>query len=94
MHSIIGSATIVMGLIAAGIGVIVADRSIHLARRASRKTAMLSSASADSLGAWFLGGFTGVTMGMQWLIAVGLWLAWTVSGLVLMWLGSQLFDSL
>ncbi len=74
-HEMIGGLTIVMGLIAAFVGMVVADHSIHSARRAYRRTTLHSVATVGGWGSWFLSGFSGVTMGVQWLYAVGIWLA-------------------
>ena len=90
VHELIGGLTILMGLIAAFVGMVVANHSIHSARRTYRRTTLLSAASLGGWGSWFLSGFSGMTMGVQWLYAVGLWLIWTVAGLGLIWLGIQL----
>jgi len=87
---VIGSLTVVTGLIAAGVGIVVAGRSIQSARRVYRRTASRSAAALGGWGAWFLGGFSGMTMGLRWLYAVALWLGWTVAGIGLIGLGIRL----
>ena len=88
----IGGATIAMGMTAAWIGTMVATRSLSSARRIYRRTSGLSAASVQSWGSWFVGGFSGVTMGIRWLYAVAVWLGWMAAGLGLIWLGIQLLD--
>ncbi len=89
-HEMIGGMTIVMGLIAACVGMVVANHSIRSARRAYRRTTLHSAATLGGWGSWFLSGFSGVTMGVQWLYAVGMWLIWTAAGFGLIWLGIRL----
>jgi hypothetical protein len=89
---IIGGVTIAMGMAAAWVGAMVAARSLSCARRAYRRTSGLAAASVEAWGVWFLGGFSGVTMGLRWLYAVAVWLAWTAAGLGLLWLGIRLLD--
>jgi len=83
---------ITMGLISAGVGIAVAASRLRTARRAYRRTAALQTAMSEGWGAWFVGGFSGMTMGTQWLSAVTAWFIWTLAGLGLITLGIRLFS--
>ena len=85
-----GSLTILTGLTAVGVGMAVAARSLASARRVYRKTAAHSAATLEAWGSWFLGGFSGMTMGIRWLYAVALWLGWAAAGVGLIGLGIRL----
>ena len=92
MQWLIGSLTILTGLVAVGVGVAVASRSVESARRISRRTASRTAAALAGWGVWFLGGFSGMALGLRWLFAVALWLGWTAAGLGLMGLGIRLIQ--
>jgi hypothetical protein len=94
VERVIGGVMIVMGLIAAWVGMVVASRSLQSASRIYRRTSLLSAATLEGWGSWFLGGFSGMTMGIRWLYAVGAWLAWTLAGGGLIGLGIRLFSRL
>ena len=74
-HWITGGLTIVIGLLSVGVGLLLANQSLHAARRTYRRTAFHSAASLEHWGSWFLGGFSGMTMGIRWLYAIGINLA-------------------
>ena len=84
---------ITAGLISAGVGLAAASSRLRTAQRAYRRTVALHTATPAEWGAWFLGGFSGVTMGTQWLSAVMAWLVWTLAGAYLISLGIRLFTS-
>jgi hypothetical protein len=83
---------IVAGLAVAGVGLGVAARRLHVARRASRRTQALRAGIPESWNAWYLRGFSGVTIGTQWLSAAVVWLVWTLAGAALITFGIRLFD--
>ena len=83
---------IAMGFISAGVGIAIAASRLRTARRAYRRTVALHTATSGGWGAWFLGGFSGVTMGTQWLSAVTVWFIWTLAGVCLISLGIRLFS--
>ena len=83
---------ITTGLISAGVGIVAAAGRLRTAQRAYRRTEALHTAMSGGWGAWFLGGFSGVTMGTQWLSAVTAWFVWTVAGVYLISLGIRLFS--
>ena len=93
-QAVMGGLVVVLGLLALGVGVLLAQQNLRAAHRSHQKTAALSAATLESWDAWFLGGFCGVTMGLRWLSAVVSWLAWTLGGLSLIWLGIRLFGRL
>lgn len=88
----IGGLTIVIGLIAAGTGLTMAANRLQFARRAFRRTTALYASAPESWNAWYLGGFTQLSMGTRWLEAGAVWLAWTLAGLVLIGLGLRLLS--
>lgn len=92
MQWVAGSLTILTGLIAVGTGMAVASWSLASARRVYRRTASRSAATQEAWGSWFLGGFSGMTMGLRWLYAVALWLGWTAAGIGLIGLGIRLLS--
>ena len=83
---------IVTGLTAAGVGVAAAASRLRVARRAYRRTVTLYTASPGGWGSWFVGGFSAVTMGTQWLSALVAWFIWTLAGVGLIGLGLRLFS--
>ncbi|MBI4341838.1 MAG: hypothetical protein HY599_00550 [Candidatus Omnitrophica bacterium] len=83
---------IVMGLISAGVGALVARHALRAAHRTHHRTVSLSPATLDGWDAWFLDGFSALTAGIRWLSALGVWLGWTVAGAGLMWLGLRLLQ--
>ncbi|MBI3330714.1 MAG: hypothetical protein HYZ96_01220 [Candidatus Omnitrophica bacterium] len=90
MQWIVGSLAIVTGLVAVGVGLAVASRSVHAARRTRLRVASRTAGAVAGWGVWFLGGFSGMALGIRWLAAVSLWLAWTVAGVGLIGLGLRL----
>ena len=84
---VVGSLVMAMGLIAAGVGVIIARRALQTAQRAHHRTAAISAATLEGWDSWFLGGFSHLAMGIHWLYAVSVWLAWTLAGAGLIGLG-------
>ena len=89
---IAGSLIILTGLVAAGVGIAVASRSLRATRRAYCRIVSRSASTLDPWGTWFLGGFSGLAMGIQWLYTVLAWLTWAVAGTVLIRIGFGCFD--
>jgi len=92
-QAVMGGLTIVMGLVAAGVGLVMAQHQLHVAHQSYHRMATRNAAMAWDLRAWFFGGFSGVTCGLRGLYAVALWLAWTVAGVGVVGLGIRLFGS-
>jgi len=89
--ALISSLAIAAGCLSAGVGYVVAVARLRVARRAYRKTAALNAALPGSWNAWFLGGFSSLTVGTQWLSALAAWGVWTLAGACLIALGLRLF---
>ena len=89
---IISGVLVVMGLISAGVGAIVARHTVRTAQKSYRRTASLSPATLEGWDDWFLNGFSGLTVGIRWLTALGIWLAWTIAGIGCVWLGLRLIN--
>ena len=90
LQRVLGGVLIVMGLVAAGVGMVLARHGFRAARRTYHRTASLSAATLEGWDAWFLGGFSGMTMGIRWLSTIAAWLAWTLAGIGLVGLGFRL----
>ena len=87
---VMGAMVIATGVVTAGVGIVVAQHALRTARRAYHRTASLSAAASEGWGTWFLGGFSGITMGIRWLYAVTAWITWTLAGVCLIGLGIRL----
>ena len=87
---VMGGVLIIMGLVAAGVGMVLARYGLRAAHRHYHRTASLSAATLEGWDSWFLGGFSGMTMGIRWLYAVVSWLLWTLAGVGLVGLGFRL----
>ncbi len=78
---------ILMGLISAWVGMALASTRLRAAGRAYRKTETLYETMPEGWASWFLGGFSGLTMGIHWLWAALALAAWGAVGLCLIGLG-------
>ncbi len=83
--------TLATGLLAVGLGVIAGRHTIRDTHRLYRRTAGLASVAEAGWRDWFFSGFSGMTLGVRWIFAAGIWLAWTLAGLSLIGLGIGLF---
>ena len=90
MDVVIGVFVVTAGVLAAGIGVLVAQDRWRLARRAHRHVAALYDGMPEGWGSWFVGGFSALTTGTRSLWAFAAWMAWTLAGLGLAGLGLRL----
>jgi hypothetical protein len=84
---------VVTGLVAVTVGVAVARQCLREAHRAYQKTASFSTATLEGWGSWFLGGFSGLAMGLRGLYALAACSAWTLAGACLIGIGVRLFTS-
>lgn len=82
---------VVMGLFCAWIGSVLAANRLQAAGKAYRKTEALTQTMPDGWSSWFLGGFSELTIGAQYLWAVLAWASWFFAGACLMVLGLRLF---
>ena len=90
MLSLMSSLMIAVGALAVGLGVLMARAGLRIAHRRYARTARIADANLDEWGAWFLGGFSTMTLGFRGLIAVIAWCAWTLIGVSCLGLGIQL----
>ena len=81
----------VMGLIAAGVGMATARYRIRAASRAHRRISTLYATMPEGWSSWFVGGFSSLTVGTSWLWATLAFVGWTLAGLFLVGLSLQLF---
>ena len=86
----IGTLVIVMGVVSAWVGIAASASCLRTAGRASRQTEMLYAAMPEGWASWFLGGFSGLTAGIQRLWAIAAFGGWTLAGLCLVSLGLRL----
>ena len=91
-QTVISGLALTTGLLAVGVGVVAGRHSLRDVRRLYRRTSGLGSAVEAGWRGWFFSGFSGVTMGVQWLVAASLWMAWTLAGVSLVALGLRLFN--
>ena len=82
---------VVMGLMAASVGVATAMHRLRVARRAYRKTETLYASLPEGWTSWFLGGFSGFTLGAHRLRAAITLTGWFIGGLWLIGLGLRVF---
>ncbi|MBI2495834.1 MAG: hypothetical protein HYW10_04640 [Candidatus Omnitrophica bacterium] len=94
MVRVISALVVAIGVLAACVGVAIARQRLRSAHRIYRRTASLSTGILDGWSAWFLVGFSTMTMGIRWLYAVGSWLIWTLIGVGFVGLGIRLFHRL
>ena len=87
---IVSALLVVIGLISAVVGAIVARRTVRAAHKTYHRTASFSQSTLEGWDDWFLDGFSGLTAGIRWLSALGAWLAWTLAGVGFLWLGLHL----
>ena len=78
----ISTLIILTGVVAASVGLLIASSRLRAAGRAYRKIGAFYDTMSDGWSSWFLGGFSGLTVGTHWLwamatlalsMSVGLW---------------------
>lgn len=89
---VVSGLVIAMGVVALGVGIASAISSLRAAHRVHHRTAGRATAMLEGWDAWFLQGFSTMTMGIRGLYAILLWLGWTLVGVTLIGLGIRLFD--
>ena len=90
-EQLISALIITMGLISSGVGLALATNRVRHAGRIYRRTTLLYKGMPEEWTSWFLGGFSGFTVGTHWLWAAAVLLGWTLAGLCLIGLGLRLF---
>lgn len=91
MERFMSGLVIVMGLVAAGVGIATANRRVRAAGRAHRKISTLYAAMPEGWSSWFVGGFSSLTVGTHWLRATLALTGWMLAALSLIGLGLKLF---
>ena len=84
---LISGLTMMMGLIAVGIGSLIAAARLRAAQRVYQRATLCSGTVREGWASWFVDGFSTVAMGRRWLSAAAVWLSWTLVGAGLVWLG-------
>ena len=85
-----GTLIILSGLVIAGLGLVMALRSLRWAYRTHMRTARRSSGAVDGWESWFLGGFSTLSTGLRGLGAVTMCSAFSVTGIGLIGFGIRL----
>ena len=91
IEHVLGGLVITTGVLSTCVGFVIATHRLRTAQRVYRKTEALSAATPEGWQAWFLSGFSGMTMATRWLFAMVAWLAWTAAGVGLVGLGIRAF---
>ena len=84
---VVGGLATLAGVLVSGVGLAAAHQSLDNARRSHRKTTARAASGLDGWGGWFLQGFSGLALGLQWMASIGAWLAWAATGLAFAWIG-------
>ncbi len=87
---LMGGLITMMGVVAMGLGALVARHSLAAARRVHQRTASLATATVDGWDAWFLGGFSGLALGIRWWYAVSIGMVLALAGACLIGVGVRL----
>ena len=87
-----GVLMVVTGIVASVVGVALGRHRLRVAHRAHARTASLSASAPEGWDWWFLGGFSGMTVGLHWVYAIVAWFAWSLAGLWFVWFGLRLLS--
>ena len=90
IEHLISALVIAMGVLATAVGVIASANRLRIAGRAHRRIETLYDSMSESWTAWFLGGFSGVSLGTHWVWAILVLIGWSLAGLGLISLGLRL----
>ena len=80
MEWLVSTLVMATGLLSAGVGVAAAAVRLKDAGRAYRKTETLYATMPEGWSSWFLGGFSGMAVGLHWLWAALIVIGWTTAG--------------
>jgi len=78
------------GLVAISVGWLLARSRLKRARRRHRKKKLIHATMPEGWGVWFFQGFSDVTLGARWLVAVFVLVFWVALGVGLVSLGVHL----
>ena len=90
MTHLLSGLVITMGVLASCVGLASAVARLQDASRAHRRIETLYDAMPEGWSSWFLGGFSGLSLGSRWLRAAAALIGWTLAGLSLIGLGLRL----
>jgi len=85
-----GALVVMMGLLAIGVGITLARSRLHATHRNYQRTTALATTLAEGWNGWFVGGFSGMTLGLRWLLIAVTAGAWALAGIGLIGFGIQL----
>ncbi|MBI4341480.1 MAG: hypothetical protein HY598_04275 [Candidatus Omnitrophica bacterium] len=88
---LISTLVVITGVLAASVGLLIAAGRLRAAGRAYRKIGTLYETMPEGWSSWFLGGFSGLTPGTQWLRALAALAVWVTVGAWFIGLGLRLF---
>ncbi len=89
-QSFVSALCIASGIGIMGIGVLAARSRLREVRRFHLKHSLIHTAMPEGWGLWFFQGFSGVTTGTRWFVALLRLLLWLAGGLGLISLGLRL----
>jgi len=81
---------VVGGVLAMSVGLLMARRRLRQAKRIRRKEGLIHASIPESWGFWFFQGFSHVTLGTRWMVAVCDLVFWVAFGVGLVSLGVRL----
>jgi hypothetical protein len=88
-HVVTGLLAIMTGAMAMGAGWLTVHHALRTTQRAYLRTTARATALEDWHD-WFLGGFTGATLGLRWLSGLATGTLWLLAGIALIGLGLRL----
>ena len=87
----IGGLVIATGIVALGVGQVMASTALQSARRMQHRLASRATPTViDGWSDWFMEGFCGMAIGVRGLYAVATWMMWTTAGIGFVSLGVRL----
>ena len=78
------------GIAVISVGLLMTRTRLQRAKRVHQKKGLIHPTMPEGWGVWFFQGFSDVTMGTRWVVAVLVLLFWTVLGVSLVSLGIHL----
>lgn len=87
---LVSGLVIVTGVLATAVGVAASVNRLRTAGRAYRRIETLYGSMSEGWTAWFLEGFSGVSLGTHWVWAMLVLVGWSLAGIGLISLGLRL----